>query len=85
MQLDIYFWSGLSSNLYSAYASNKSMYEQTHLSEPYLLHGSHRLEKYFILKCFLEKSLKIKSAWKNTGKSLKSLETSLNSTIFCRT
>ena len=34
---------------------------------------------------FLEKSLKIKSAWKSTGKSLKSLEKSLNSTIFCRT
>ena len=29
-------------------------------------------------------SLKIKSALKSTGKSLKSLEKSLNSTIFCR-
>ena len=54
----------------------------------YLLHGyqgSHRLEKYLNLDGFLEKSLKIKSALKRTGKSLKSLEKSLNSTIFCRT
>ena len=47
--------------------------------------GSHRLEKYLNLEGFLEKSLKIKSALKSTGKSLKSLEKSLNSTIFCRT
>ena len=47
--------------------------------------GSHRLEKYLDLEGFLEKSLKIKSALKSTGKSLKSLEKSLNSTIFCRT
>ena len=47
--------------------------------------GSHRLEKYLNLVSFLEKSLKIKSALKSTGKSLKSLEKSLNSTIFCRT
>ena len=33
------------------------------------------------LEVFLEKSLKIKSALKSTGKSLKSLEKSLNSTI----
>ena len=50
-----------------------------------LLQGSHRLEKYLKLEGFLEKSLKIKSALKSTGKSLKSLEKSLNSTIFCRT
>ena len=43
------------------------------------------LEKYLNLEGFLEKSLKIKSALKSTGKSLKSLENSLNSTIFCRT
>ena len=49
------------------------------------LQGSHRLEKYLNLKGFLEKSLKNKSALKSTGKSLKSLEKSLNSTIFCRT
>ena len=49
-----------------------------------LLKGSHRLEKYLNLECFLEKSLKIKFALKNTGKSPKSLEKSLNSTIFCR-
>ena len=46
---------------------------------------SHRLEKYFNLEGFLGKSLKIKSALKSTGKSLQSLEKSLNSTIFCRT
>ena len=37
------------------------------------------LEKYLNLEGFLEKSLKIKSALKNTGKSVKSLEKSLNS------
>ena len=49
------------------------------------MQGSHRLEKYLNLEDFLEKSLKIKSALKSTGKSLKNLEKSLNSTIFCRT
>ena len=39
--------------------------------------GSHRLEKYLNLEGFLEKSLKIKSALKSTGKSLKSLESPL--------
>ena len=43
------------------------------------------LEKYLNLEGFLEKFLKIISALKSTGKSLKSLEKSLNSTIFCRT
>ena len=47
--------------------------------------GSHRLEKYLNLEGFLEKSLKIKYALKSAGKSLKGLEKSLNSTIFCRT
>ena len=47
--------------------------------------GWHRLEKYLNLEAFLEKSLKIKSALKSTGKSLKSLEKSMTSTIFCRT
>ena len=47
--------------------------------------GLHRLEKNLNLEAFLEKSLKIKSALKSAGKSLKSLEKSLNSTIFCRT
>ena len=51
----------------------------------YLDQCSHRLEKYLNLESFLVKSLKIKSALKSTGKSLKSLEKSLNSTIFCRT
>ena len=46
--------------------------------------GSHRLEKYLNSEGFLEKSLKIKSALKSTGKSLKSLEKSLNSTISVR-
>ena len=49
-----------------------------------VLQGSHRLEKYLNLEGFLEKSLKIKAALKSTGKSLKSLEKSLNSTIFVR-
>ena len=44
--------------------------------------GSHRLEKYLNLEDFLEKYLKIKSALKSTGKSLKGLEKSFNSTIF---
>ena len=47
--------------------------------------GSHRLEKYLNLEGFLEKSLKIKYALKSTGKSLKCLEKSLNSTFFCGT
>ena len=37
-----------------------------------LFKGSHRLEKYLNLEGFLEKPLKIKSALKSTGKSLKS-------------
>ena len=49
------------------------------------MQGSHRLEKCLNLEGFLEESLKIKAALKNTGKSPKSLEKSLNSTIFCRT
>ena len=47
--------------------------------------GSHRLEKYLNLERFLEKSLRFKYALQSTGKSLKSLEKSLNSSIFCRT
>ena len=54
------------------------------LLHPYV-QGSHRLEKYLNLEGFLEKSLKIKSVLKSTGKSLKNLEKTLNSTIFCRT
>ena len=50
-----------------------------------LKQGSHWFEKYLNLEGFLEKSLKIKYALKSTGKSLKYLEKSLNSTIFCRT
>ena len=53
-------------------------------SDSKLKQGLHRLEKYLNLEGFLEKSLKNKSALKSTGKSLKSLEKSLNSTIFCR-
>ena len=49
------------------------------------MQGSHRLEKYLNLDGFLEKSLKIKSALKSSGKSLKSFEKSLNSSLFCRT
>ena len=44
-----------------------------------LLKGSHRLEKYLDLEGFLEKYLNIKSAFKSTGKSINSLEKSLNS------
>ena len=47
------------------------------------LQGLHMLEKYLNLEGFLEKLLAIKSALKSTGKTLKSLEKSLNSTIFC--
>ena len=36
--------------------------------------GSQRLEKYLNLEGFLEKSLKIKSPLKSTGKSLKALK-----------
>ena len=55
--------------------------------------GGYRIRKKWVVKkfwlgncClnlegFLEKALKIKSALKSTGKSLKSLEKSLNSTI----
>ena len=43
------------------------------------------LEKHLNLEDFLEKSLKIKSALKSTGKSLQSIEKSLNYTLFCRT
>ena len=41
------------------------------------MQGSHRLEKYLNFEGFLEKSLKIKSALKSTGKSLISLKKSL--------
>ena len=46
---------------------------------------THRLEKYLNLESFLEKSLKTKYALKSTGKSLKGIEMSLNSSIFLRT
>ena len=39
-------------------------------SDKTLLQGSHRLEKYLNFEGFLEKSLKIISALKSTGKSL---------------
>ena len=57
---------------------------QKNMSHPGMacIQGSHRLEKYLNLEGFLEKSLKIKSAMKNTGKSLKGLEKSLNFTIY---
>ena len=48
------------------------------------IQGSHRLEKYLDLEGFFEKPLKFKSALKNTENSPKSLEKSLNSTLFCR-
>ena len=46
--------------------------------------GSDMLEKYLNLEGFLENSLKNKYFLKNTGKSLKGLDKSLNSSIFCR-
>ena len=51
----------------------------------FVIQGSHSLEKYLDLEGFLENLLKIKSALKSTGKSLKNLEKSLNFTIFYRT
>ena len=50
-----------------------------------VLQGLHSLEKYLNLEGFFEKSLKIKYALKSTGQSLKGLEKSVNSFIFCRT
>ena len=47
--------------------------------------GLHRLEKYLNIECFLEKSMKTKSALKSTGESLQGLEKYLNLTIFCKT
>ena len=49
------------------------------------MQGSLGLDKYLNLEGFLEKSLKIKSVLNSIEKSLKSLEKSLNSTIFCMT
>ena len=46
--------------------------------------GLHRLEKYLNIQGFLVKSLKIKSALKSTGKSLKGLQKSLKLSIYCR-
>ena len=43
-----------------------------------LMQGSHRLEKYMNLEGCLEKSLKIKSTLKSTGKSLNTLDIDLN-------
>ena len=48
------------------------------------MQGSHRLEKNWNFEGFLGKSLKIQYALKSTGKSLKHLEKSFNSSIFCR-
>ena len=56
----------------------------TYVSFQYFIQGSHMLEKYLKLEGFHEKSLKIEYALKSTGKSLKCLEKSLNSSIFCR-
>ena len=46
--------------------------------------GSHRLEKYLNIQGCLEKSLKIKFALKSTWKTLKTLEKSLNFTLYRR-
>ena len=47
--------------------------------------GLHRLEKYLNLEGFLERTLKFTYALKSTGKSIKGLDKSLNSSIFFRT
>ena len=60
----------------------KVSFEKSAADKKYRLH---RLEKYLNLEGFLQKSLKIKYALKSTGKLLKCLEKSLNSSIFCRT
>ena len=49
----------------------------------FLLKGSHRL-KYLNSEVFFDRSLKINYALKSTAKSLKDLEKSLNSSVFCR-
>ena len=64
---------------------HSNLFDLVLCENPLQVQGSHRLEKYLNLEGFLEKSLKIKSALKSTGDSLKSLEKSLNSSIFCRT
>ena len=55
------------------------------LCQLHIYRGLHRLEKYLNIQDCLEKFLKIKFALISTGKTLKCLEKSLNSTIFCRT
>ena len=47
-----------------------------------IITGFTRLEKYLNLEGILEKSLKIKSALKSTGKSLQSVEKSLTFLLF---
>ena len=49
-----------------------------------LIQGLYRLVKYWNMEGFLEKSLKIKSSLKITGKSLLGLEFFLILAIFCR-
>ena len=74
---------GWSAPLLFANHDDKFSRAKVHIKVHYIP-GSYRLEKYLNLEGFLEKSLKIKSALKSTGKSLKGLEKSLNSSIFCR-
>ena len=69
-------------NLYDHYYIMLTKYIAYYLiSLSDVIRDSHRLEKYLNLEGFLEKSLKIKSALKSTGKSIKGLEKSLNSYI----
>ena len=51
------------------------------LNQTIIHQGSHRLEKYLNLEGLLKSPLKVKYALKSTGKSLKGLEKSLNSSI----
>ena len=81
----MFIWGSISLDLYCWKFSLMAMHERSSKTLFLTIYRvSLRLEKYLNLEGFLEKSLKIKSALKSNGKPLKSLEKSLNSTIFCR-
>ena len=65
---------------YRAVKAQASLCKCAYLPEPFLLQGSHRLEKYLNIQDCLKKSLKIKFALK----TLKGLEKSLNFSIYRR-
>ena len=66
----------------ACHTSRSPMQFATSSKKSVFIQGLLRLEKYLNLEGFLENSLKIKYALKSTGKSLKCLEMSLNSSIF---